>query len=80
MTNIRIGEETIWDFGFRYNIPVLETEELKVLMIKYEVELKRCAPGTDRHADIIKILGAIYKEVMRRNINQKLNQLEKIRI
>ena len=37
-----IGEEWVWDFGFRYNLIMLDLPELEVLMIKYEV-------GTETH-------------------------------
>lgn len=77
MTNIRIGKEPIWDFGFRYNITFLTNEELKVIMIKYEVELKRIAPESNHYCDIVKILGTIYKEIKHRKIIKKLNQQKK---
>ncbi|HNW75152.1 MAG TPA: hypothetical protein PKN44_16095 [Bacteroidales bacterium] len=67
MKNMSIGEEWVWDFGFRYNLIMLELPELEVLMIKYEVELKRTRTlNKDRYNAINEILGRIYKEIMKR--------------
>lgn len=67
MKNMSIGEEWVWDFGFRYNLLLLDLPELEVLMIKYEVELKRTSPlNKDRYNAINEILGRIYKEIMKR--------------
>jgi len=82
VSQITIGEESIWDFGFRYNLFLMDITELEVLMIKYEVELKRTAisprclsgvegSGTDedRYWQITDILGKLYREIMRRRMN-----------
>lgn len=67
MKNMSIGEEWVWDFGFRYNLLLLDLPELEVLMIKCEVELKRTSPlNKDRYNAINEILGRIYKEIMKR--------------
>lgn len=67
MKNMSIGEEWVWDFGFRYNLIMLELPELEVLMIKYEVELKRTSLlNKDRYNALIEILGRLYKEIMKR--------------
>lgn len=67
MKNMSIGEEWVWDFGFRYNLLMLELPELEVLMIKYEVELKRTSSwNKERYNAINEILGRIYKEIMKR--------------
>lgn len=67
MKNMSIGEEWVWDFGFRYNLLMLELPELEVLMIKYEVELRRTNPmNLDRYNAISEILGRLYKEIMKR--------------
>ena len=67
MKNMSIGEEWVWDFGFRYNLVMLELPELEVLMIKYEVELKRTNPmNLDRYNAVTEILGRLYKHIMNR--------------
>jgi len=67
MKNMSIGEEWVWDFGFRYNLIMLDHPELEVLMIKYEVELKRTSIyNKERYNAINEILGRIYKEIMKR--------------
>jgi len=67
MKNMSIGEEWVWDFGFRYNLVMLDLAELEVLMIKYEVELKRTSLlNKDRYNALIEILGRLYKEIMKR--------------
>lgn len=67
MKNMSIGEEWVWDFGFRYNLLMLELPELEVLMIKYEVELRRTNPmNLDRYNAVTEILGRLYKQIMKR--------------
>lgn len=67
MKNMSIGEEWVWDFGFRYNLILLDLPELDVLMVKYEIELKRTSHwNKDRYNAINEILGRIYKEIMKR--------------
>jgi len=67
MKNMSIGEEWVWDFGFRYNLVMLDLAELEVLMIKYEVEVKRTSLlNKDRYNALIEILGRLYKEIMKR--------------
>lgn len=67
MKNMSIGEEWVWDFGFRYNLIMLDLPELEVLMIKYEVELKRTSTwNKERYNAISEILGRLYKEIMKR--------------
>ena len=85
VSQITIGEESIWDFGFRYNLFLMDITELEVLMIKYEVELKRtaisprCLSGVegsgvegDRYSEITAILGKLYREIMQRKVNNFL--------
>lgn len=73
MKNITVGEVTIWDFGFRYHLALMDIEELNVLMIKYEVELKRTSPlNKERLASITDILGKLYKEIMKRKLVNKI--------
>lgn len=76
MKNITIGKEIPWEFAFRYNLPIMEADELKVIMIKYEVELKRCIPGGELHNSIVEILGKIYSEIMRRNLKTGIEKVE----
>lgn len=67
MKNMSIGEEWGWDFGFRYNLIMLDLPELEVLMIKYEVELKRTSIyNKERYNTISEILGRLYKEIIKR--------------
>ena len=62
-----IGEEWVWDFGFRYNLLMLDLLELEVLMVKYEVELKRTNPlNQNRYTAVTEILGRLYKEIIKR--------------
>ena len=84
-SSIPIGDVLVWDFDLRYNILAMDLPELEVLMIKYEVELKRTAisprclsgvegSGTDedRYWQITDILGKLYREIMRRRMNDFL--------
>lgn len=66
---------SVWDFGFRYNLHVLDLAELEVLMIKYEIELKRQNFKSMRFTSIQKILAKIYREIMQRKINHKLTEI-----
>lgn len=76
MKNMSIGEEWVWDFGFRYNLIMLDLPELDVLMIKYEVELKRTSHlNKDRYNALIEILGRLYKEIMKR---RRVIQIESV--
>jgi hypothetical protein len=71
-----VGDVMVWDFGFKYNLPMMELDELKVIMVKYEIELKRSAEGSDRFREVTEILGRIYREIMKRRM---VERLEKIR-
>ena len=71
-SNLPIGDLTVWDFGFRYNLLIMDISELNVLMIKYEVELRKSKGNEDRSLEIGEILGKIYHEVMRRNRDAQL--------
>lgn len=74
---VSIGEEAVWDFGFRYNLRTMATEELDVVMLKYETELKRTSAfQVDRLLIIQDILGRIYREVMKRRIIIHISKLE----
>lgn len=71
-----VGDVTVWDFGFRYNLPLMNLPELEVIMLKYEIELKRSAEGSDRFGEVTEILGRIYREIMKRRIVEKINNLK----
>jgi len=74
---VSIGDEAVWDFGFRYNLRSMPTEELDVVMLKYEIELKRNSDfQLERQMIIQDILGRIYREVMRRRIITHISKLE----
>lgn len=71
-----VGDVMVWDFIFRYDLQLLDLRELEVVMLKYEIELKRSAEGSDRFREITEILGKIYREIMKRRM---VERLEKIR-
>lgn len=77
LDQVYIGDEAVWDFGFRYNLRIMSTEELEVVMLKYETELKRTSEfQVDRQLIIQDILGRIYREVMKRRIITYISKLE----
>jgi hypothetical protein len=65
----------LWDFGFRYDLQVMDLVEVEVLMIKYELELKRNAWSPVRFRSINEILGKIYREIMQRKLVNKINEI-----
>lgn len=74
---VSIGDEAVWDFGFRYNLRSMPTEELDVIMLKYEIELKRTSEfQVERSLVIQDILGRIYREVMKRRIITHISKIE----
>lgn len=76
MNSITIGEVTVWDFGFRYNLQLMDISELEVIMIKYEVELKKTDPVNEvRYDYITEILGKLYREIMKR---RRIMQIESV--
>jgi hypothetical protein len=69
LSQISISEAITWDFEFRYDIYRMPVLELEVLMLKYEVQLKRTDPGNkDQYFQITDILGKIYREIMKRRM------------
>jgi len=69
LSQISISEAITWDFEFRYDIYKMALPELKVLMLKYEVQLKRTDHGNkDQYFQIQDILGKIYREIMKRRM------------
>lgn len=69
LSQISISEAITWDFDFRYDIYKMALPELKVLMLKYEVQLKRTDPeNKDQYFQITDILGKIYREIMKRRM------------
>jgi hypothetical protein len=77
ISQVSIGEEAVWDFGFRYNLRTMAPEELDVVMLKYETELKRTSEfQVDRSLIIQDILGRIYREVMKRRIITHISKIE----
>lgn len=77
LDQVYIGDEAVWDFGFRYNLRIMSTEELEVVMLKYETELKRTSEfQVDRQLIIQDILGRIYREVMKRRIITHISKIE----
>lgn len=71
-----VGDVMVWDFIFRYDLQLLDLRELEVIMLKYEIELKRSAEGSDRFREVTEILGKIYREIMKRRIVEKINNLK----
>lgn len=77
ISQVSIGDEEVWDFGFRYNLRTMAQEELDVVMLKYETELKRTSEfQVDRSLIIQDILGRIYREVMKRRIITHISKIE----
>lgn len=75
MSQLSVGDVTIWDFGFLYNLALMDIPELEVLMIKFEVELRRASRAQEeRYWQITEILGKLYREIMDR---KKKEYLEK---
>lgn len=69
LSQISISEAITWDFEFRYDIYKMALPELKVLMLKYEVQLKRIdRENKDQYFQIQDILGKIYREIMKRRM------------
>lgn len=77
-SNLPIGEIIVWDFGFRYNIYLIDDAELEVLMIKYKTELRRSAGDAGRLHEITAILGKIHKEIMARRLQLQIEKIENI--
>lgn len=84
-SQVAVGDVQVWDFGFTYNLHVMDLPELEVLMVKYEVELNRsgvsprCLSGVEgeaRYWEITDILGKIYREIMRRKLANKITEIE----
>jgi hypothetical protein len=40
MSQLSVGQVTVWDFGFRYNLAAMDLPELEALMGKFEEELR----------------------------------------
>lgn len=76
LSQIPVGDACVWDFGFKYNLHVMDLQELEVIMIKFEVELKRSIQGGDRYWEITAILGKIYREIMRRKVLNHIQHIE----
>jgi hypothetical protein len=77
MSQITIGHETIWDFGFRYNLTLMDLPELEVLMVKFEVEINRTERAHEsRYWQITDILGKIYREIMNRKLTNHIRHIE----
>jgi len=77
MSQIALGDVTVWDFGFRYNLPLMDLTELEVLMIKYEVELRRTnRDDHDQYFKVTGILGSIYREIVNRRMLNKISEIE----
>jgi len=72
-----VGDLMVWDFDFRYDLRVMDVSELEVIMLKYEIELKRSAEGSDRFREVTEILVKIYREIMKRRIVEKIKFCEK---
>ena len=69
LSQISISEAITWDFEFRYDIYKMALAELEVLMLKYEVQLKRTdRANKDQYFQITDILGKIYREIMKRRM------------
>lgn len=69
LSQISISEAITWDFEFRYDIYKMALPELEVLMLKYEVQLKKTDPeNKDQYFQITDILGKIYREIMKRRM------------
>ena len=66
----------VWDFIFRYDLQLLDLRELEVIMLKYEIELKRSAEGSDRFREVTEILGKIYREIMKRRMVERLEDIK----
>jgi hypothetical protein len=69
----------IWDFGFRYDIASMDVTELRVLMLKYETEFRR-SKDESKSLEIIDILGKIYEEIMKRNMDAQIEIIIQKRI
>jgi hypothetical protein len=77
MSQIAVGEVTVWDFGFRYNLQLMDLPELEALMGKFEGELRLTGREHEaRYWQINDILGKIYKEIMKRKLVNYWDTLE----
>jgi hypothetical protein len=70
-----VGDVMVWDFIFRYDLQLLDLRELEVIMLKYEIELKRSGEGSDRFGEVTEILGRIYREIMKRRLVERLEDI-----
>jgi hypothetical protein len=77
MSQLSVGQVTVWDFDFRYNLPEMDLPDLEALMGKFEEELRLTnRDHEDRYWQITGILGKIYKEIMNRRLVNFWGSLE----
>jgi len=78
LSQIPIGDPEVWDFSYRYNLYNMDDTGLAILRMKYEklIMIRRAKRDHEKQYFLIQeILGKIYREIMNRARNQKLNQI-----